>query len=474
MNFPVRSTETTAAAALLLSAAVLTGCATTHSTVRVVTVAGHGRIHQVGESGRAVDVSREEYERAIRLIAPDLPAPEDPWRHARALLPFEKPFQLLLPPEEPPAQDLTRAPPGAGLAVTLAIAPAESLDALTRSYGQWCQDRGFEGDCLSLLRERAVLNLEGRAAVLLALALEEPLAGASQALRGARRGPTADATLVATMTTFLTLWSQPDATGSGLASDLMAALIRYLGFDATHRFIRSWSALARSVGAARDVSDLRREALELGDWMGESAGRSFVLLSAAALSGDGLHQRLSSLPGARHAEAAGGLARVRVASIAEISAISLFDDGSYGVVVTEGGPAAPASAEASSSSRQDLDPAAAQREFTRLRKELRMRADVGTLARFDWGDRTFYGVSLQGPRRSYFLGDDASPGAHHAAIEALRHAGLAGVRGGSGVLYTDHSPCARCLDVLRRYVRQLGLAELVIVEPTSPTRSLIP
>lgn len=102
--------------------------------------------------------------------------------------------------------------------------------------------------------------------------------------------------------------------------------------------------------------------------------------------------------------------------------------------------------------------------MAQLRSQLELEEGVGTLARLDAGERTFYGISAHGQPKTLSIN---AISATHAETDVFQQAAKAGISGGEATLYVDRKLCKACgkYGGLRSLARQLGLTKLTVIAP---------
>ncbi|NTX05675.1 AHH domain-containing protein [Myxococcus sp. CA040A] len=273
-----------------------------------------------GAELKAAELGADDFEQAIAELARDVRPFRHPMQEARALFgvpsrsgtfQFEPRGQRLIPQR----QDVD----GPRLLETYAD------EELTRAYGEWCARRRTAGDCLRLLDEGPLLGSDGKYTLAMAIAMDGVWTETAEALEGMVDPDVLQATVLASVTMYMLLWSLPEPISKGLAATLTAAAIAYLGVDTVLRLIDGWVLLVRKVDSSRTFAQLSEAAGEYGEVLGENAARVFVMLATAAIgSTAGLAAKSVGLPGSAQAalavEAQAGFSYAALGGVQSVAA----------------------------------------------------------------------------------------------------------------------------------------------------------
>ncbi|CAM3131337.1 hypothetical protein G4177_12085 [Corallococcus sp. ZKHCc1 1396] len=173
---------------------------------------------------------------------------------------------------------------------------------LTRAYGRWCERKKQGRDCLALLEEGPLLGSDGRYVLAMALAMDSVWTETAEALRGMADPQAVMATVTASLTMYLLLWSLPEPVSKGVAALMTATAIAYLGVDTVWRLLDGWLTLVKVADRALTFEQLREAGEGYGEVLGQNAARVFVMLATAALGNTvGLASKTSGLPGSAQA-----------------------------------------------------------------------------------------------------------------------------------------------------------------------------
>ncbi len=272
------------------------------STVRVVHLkAGDAEpvvhVPRDAEGAGPVELEAEAFEDAVASLARDVMPSLHPLRDARrrfgvpdrsGVYAYERRGQRLIPLEE--RSDGPR------------LLEDYADEELTRAYGQWCERRRHAGDCLRLLDEGPLLASDGKYTLAMAIAMDSVWEETAEALRGMADPHALMATMTASVSMYLLLWTLPEPVSKGLAALLTATAIAYLGVDTVWRVLDGWRVLVRQVERATTFAQLSAAGEAYGEVLGENAARIFVMLATAAIGNTaGLAAKSTRLPGSSRA-----------------------------------------------------------------------------------------------------------------------------------------------------------------------------
>ncbi len=306
----------------LVLALAVTGCSTTR-VVRLDTGAGTPIVHTpfTEDDAGPVELDEDEFEEAVVALARDVRPSANPLREARQLFGVpERGGVYLYQPRGPrliPQEEETD-PDGPRLLESYAD------DELTRAYGRWCERKKQPGDCLRLLVEGPLLASDGKYSLALAIAMDSVWEETAEALKGMADPQALLATVTASVSMYLLLWSLPEPVSKGLAALLTATAIAYLGVDTVWRLLDGWMALVRKVDRATTFEQLSAAGEAYGAVLGENAARIFIMLATAAIGNTaGLAAKASRLPGSAQAalavETQAGYQYVAIGSVQSVA-----------------------------------------------------------------------------------------------------------------------------------------------------------
>ncbi|GMU10277.1 AHH domain-containing protein [Corallococcus caeni] len=311
----------------LLLPFLLTGCASTRlvrlDTGRAEPVVVTPRVEEEAPLGDA-ELEADEFEAAVTVLARDVRAFPHPLRDAGAM--FGVPERSGAFGYD--ARTHRIRPLGEAEARELHLLDDPSAE-LTRAYGRWCERKKQGRDCLSLLEEGPLLGSDGRYALALALAMDSVWEETAEALRGVVNPRAVLATVTASVTVYLLLWSLPEPVSKGIAALMTATAIAYLGVDTVWGLLDGWLTLVKQVDRAMTFDALRAAGEGYGKVLGKNAARVFVMLATAALGNTaGLAAKAPGLPGsAQAALAVEAQAGFVYAGIGGVRSVAMSADG---------------------------------------------------------------------------------------------------------------------------------------------------
>ncbi|MFL5346301.1 MAG: hypothetical protein ACJ8AT_16045 [Hyalangium sp.] len=239
------------AGALLM--AVLTGCASTpralYSEVdpyEAELAAARYELHVLtADSGQAeaVEVRREDFQRAMRELARTVRSSEPPMETGRLLMEGGLQAGLLAEVEHGRVVRLMPLEEASPL-------EAGSAAELKREYLKLCQREYGGGDCLGLLTDGPTLTREDLRTLGLALAFKGVLKETGVALKGMVSPQALVAMIAWTCCFYLLLWLLPEPASKLLAAGLTVALLAWLPVHTLWSLMDGWGQLVHEVDRA--------------------------------------------------------------------------------------------------------------------------------------------------------------------------------------------------------------------------------
>ncbi|RKI74695.1 hypothetical protein D7X55_01840 [Corallococcus sp. AB049A] len=311
----------------LLLLCLLTGCASGRvvrlDTGREALVVVTPRVEEEAPLEDA-ELGRAEFKKAVTVLARDVRPFSHPLRDARLL--FGVPERSGVFGYEVRTRRIR--PLGEEEARELHLVDDASAE-LARAYGRWCERKKQGRDCLSLLEEGPLLGSDGRYALALALAMDSVWDETADALRGVVNPQAVLATVTASVTVYLLLWSLPEPVSKGIAALMTATAIAYLGVDTVWGLLDGWLTLVKQADRALTFDELREAGEGYGKVLGKNAARVFVMLATAAVGSTvGLAAKAPGLPGsAQAALAVESQAGFAYAGIGGVRSVAMAADG---------------------------------------------------------------------------------------------------------------------------------------------------
>jgi hypothetical protein len=201
----------------------------------------------------------------------------------------------------------------------------DSAERLTREYLEWCGGtRLGGGDCLHVLQHTRGLSLHGRYVVTLVMSMTASFGPMLDSLKELADPNAVAVMLASAVAMYLVLLLIPEPISKLISLTVTGTLIGYIGLTAFWDLVYGWRALARTVDAATDFSQLRGAARDFGKVLGPQMGQLLILLVSHSL-GKGIAVKGGATP-PRFAEAsaqAERLLRVGPAAAATIQSVAL-------------------------------------------------------------------------------------------------------------------------------------------------------
>lgn len=274
-----------------------------------------------------VRVSPQDFQRALRVLAPELVPSSQPMAMAQVLMQGGLHASLLGEVERGQVVRFTPLDEQSPLDVSTAA-------EYRRGYLNMCLQQYGGGDCLGLLDDGPTLTKEDVRVLGLALALKQVLRETGAALRGMVSPQAVVVMVVCTAFVYLTLWLLPEPVSKLLAASLTLALLAWLPVHTVWSLMDGWARLVHEVDRATSYEEIEEASGRFSQLMGENTARVLVMLITTALAGGGAQfvSKLPKLPGftraAAQAEAQGvslsAAGDVEVAAAAEGQTFTLM------------------------------------------------------------------------------------------------------------------------------------------------------
>ncbi len=296
------------------------------------------RVLTPGSGGdEPVAVDMEDFQRAMRLLAPGLHPSDRPGETARWLLEGELQAHVLA---EVRHQQVTRLMPLDEHSPLV----AESAAQMTRGYLSLCQRQYGGGDCLGFLKDGPTLKRQELRMLALALSLRGVLNETSGALEQMVSPQALVAMIVWTAGLYLMLWLLPEPASKLLAAGMTLALLAWLPAATLWELMDGWARLMHEVDRATSFAQVQQASERFRQVMGENTARVLVLVVTAALSGSAAHlsRQLPKLPGFSRAAARAEAQGTRLTEVASVEEAAAAGEGTFTLMVR--GPGARAAA----------------------------------------------------------------------------------------------------------------------------------
>jgi hypothetical protein len=285
-----------------------------------------------------VEVSPDDFQRAMRVLARDIEPPTQPAETARWLMQGGLEASLLAEVEHGKVARLTPQEEGSPL-------EAETAAVVARKYGEWCAREYEAGDCLGLFADGPTLQREDLRTLALAMSLGNVLRDTRRALRGMVSPQAVLALIIWTSAFYLALWLLPEPTSKLLASGLTLAMLVWLPAQTLWSLMDGWALLVHEVDRANSFAQIEKASEKFSGVMGENTARVLVAVVTAALGGGGAKftARLPKVPGFQQAAVAAEAQGLGLAEVGEVVEAAVAEEGTFTLMVRRpGGQAAAA------------------------------------------------------------------------------------------------------------------------------------
>jgi len=288
---------------------MLLGCASARG-VRLDTGMGPPLEYTPPTSGRAVEVNKDDFERALTRLVLELPL-------------------SLRPPE---GGWLVRASTHGGTMDKALQA------ALRKGYGRWCQAHEGPGDCLSLLEDGLGFSPMDRLKLAVGLSLDPMHESIAEAVESTLNPVFFKTVVVSALVTWALLAANPEPVFTKAAATVAVLMLAYVGTESFLEVVKACRALKLAVDRATTFQDLEEAGARFGQVLGTEGARVFVL-AVALMTGRGavgvatwLATRLPLLPGFGAAVAlSASQLGVNLAAIEQVSSVAVVEGG---IVIT--------------------------------------------------------------------------------------------------------------------------------------------
>jgi hypothetical protein len=290
---------------------------------------------------KPVVVDEEDFQRAMRVLAPGIPPSDRPDETAHWLM--EGGLQAHVLAEVRGRQVLRLTPLDEDSPLV-----AETAAQMTRGYLALCQRQYGGGDCLGFLKDGPTLKREDLRMLALALSLRGVLNETWAALKGMVSPQALVAMIVWTAGVYLTMWLLPEPTTKLLAAGMTLALLAWLPAATLWELMDGWARLVHEVDRATSFAQVQEASERFSRVMGENTARVVVMVVTAALGGSvaKLSQQLPKLPGFARAAARAEAQGTSLAEVASVEEVAAAGEGTFTLMVRGPGTKAAAASEA--------------------------------------------------------------------------------------------------------------------------------
>jgi hypothetical protein len=296
-----------------------------------------------------VVVSKQDFQRAMRMLAAEIPLSTQPMQTARWLMEGELHADLRAEVERGRVVRLMPLEDGTPL-------EAASAADIARRYRELCQEDFGGGDCLGLFNDGPVLTREDLRTLGLALSLRYVLKETQVTLRDMVSPQALVSMVVWTGCFYLLLWLLPEPVSKALVAGLTLALLAWLPAKMVWSLMDGWAVLVHEVDRATSYEQIEQAAERFRKVMGESTAHVIIMLVTAAVAGGAAKfaAKLPKLPGfgqaAEWAEAQG----LNLAQAGEVEAVAAAEEQTFTLMVRRPGGRTAATAEEAAEARASV------------------------------------------------------------------------------------------------------------------------
>jgi hypothetical protein len=297
----------------------------------------------------SVVVSKQDFHRAMRMLAAGIPQSAQPMETARWLMEGELHADLRAEVDRGRVVRLMPLEDGTPL-------EAASAEEFARGYGKLCQEDFGDGDCLGLFNDGPVLTREDLRTLGLALSLRHVLKETQVALRDMVSPQALVSMVVWTGCFYLLLWLLPEPVSKALAASLTLALLAWLPAHMLWSLMDGWAALVHEVDRATSYEAIEQAAERFRKLMGENTAHVLVMLVTAAVAGGAAKfaSKLPKLPGFGRASEWAEAQGLKLAQAGEVEAVAAAEEQTFTLMVRRPGSRAAAVVEEAAETRAGL------------------------------------------------------------------------------------------------------------------------
>lgn len=297
-------------------------------------------------SQEPVWLSSADFQRALKMLAPEVVPSSQPMEEARLLMLGGLHASLLAEMERGQVVRFTPLDEESPLAASTAA-------EYRRRYLSMCQQQYGGGDCLGLLADGPTLTKEDVRALALALTLKQVLRETGVALRGMVSPQAVVAMVVCTAFVYMTLWLLPEPASKLLAASLTLAMLAWLPVHTLWSLMDGWAQLVHEADRATTYEEIEEASERFSQLMGENTARVLVMLITTAIVGGGgkFVQKLPKLPGFAKAAAQAEAQGVSLGAAGEVELAAAAEEQTFTLMVRRPGSRAAAAAEEAAEAR---------------------------------------------------------------------------------------------------------------------------
>lgn len=274
-----------------------------------------------------VEVSEEDFHRAMRKLLPDVPPSALPKESAQWLLSQPLAGSLLAEVEAGRVVRLTPLDENSPLDSSLA-------GDVKLEYARICHELSAGVDCLRLQSDGPALTREDVRVLALAIGLKPALQKIKHSLKELVEPAAVLSLIVWTCVVYLAMWLLPEPVSKVLAAALTVGLIAWLGVSTVWILMDGWAVLVREVDGAHSVAQLRAAGEKFGHTVGDNTAHVVVMLVTAVLGGTvaKFAKKLPQLPGFSRAAARSEAQGVSLQKVAQVEEVAVSAEGTFSVL----------------------------------------------------------------------------------------------------------------------------------------------
>ncbi|HVG63405.1 MAG TPA: hypothetical protein VNA24_32870 [Hyalangium sp.] len=293
-----------------------------------------------------VVVSKQDFQKAMRMLAAEIPLSAQPSETARWLMEGELHADLRADVEGRRVVRLLPLEDGTPL-------EAASLADFARGYRLLCQVDFGGGDCLGLYSDGPELTRKDLHTLALALSLRHVLKETKVALRDMVSPQALVSMVVWTGCFYLLLWLLPEPVSKALAASLTVALLAWIPAKMLWSLMDGWAALVHEVDRATSYEQMEQAAARFRKLMGENTAQVLVMLLSAAVAGGAAKfaSKLPKLPGFGRASEWAEAQGLKLGRASEVEAVAAAEEQTFTLMVRRPGGRAAAAAEEAAEAR---------------------------------------------------------------------------------------------------------------------------
>jgi hypothetical protein len=274
-----------------------------------------------------VEITEEDFYRAMRKMLPDVPPSALPKESAQWLLAQPLAGSLLAEVEAGRVVRLTPLDENSSLDSSLAR-------DVKLEYARICHELGAGADCLRLQSDGPTLTREDVRVLALAIGLKPALQKIKHSLTEMVEPGAVLSMIVWTCVVYLAMWLLPEPVSKVLAAALTVGLIAWLGVSTVWNLMDGWAVLVREVDGAYSVAQLRAAGERFGCTVGDNTAHVVVMLVTAVLGGTvaKFAKKLPQLPGFSRAAARAEAQGVPLQKVAQVEEVAASAEGTFSVL----------------------------------------------------------------------------------------------------------------------------------------------